>query len=39
VKEDVFFYELMRGTYPYTVGCWINETTTVRALQTIIPLA
>ncbi len=32
VKEDVFFYELSEGQ-SYTVGCWINETTTVRALR------
>jgi tetratricopeptide (TPR) repeat protein len=27
--ETVFFYSLEEGD-PYTVGCWINETTTVR---------
>lgn len=28
--ETIFFYSLAEGD-PYTVGCWINETTTVRA--------
>lgn len=32
VQNDVFFYELEEGQ-SYTVGCWINETTTVRALK------
>jgi tetratricopeptide (TPR) repeat protein len=27
--ETIFFYSLKEGD-PYTVGCWINETTTVR---------
>jgi tetratricopeptide (TPR) repeat protein len=27
--ETIFFYSLKQGD-PYTVGCWINETTTVR---------
>jgi tetratricopeptide (TPR) repeat protein len=30
--EDIFFYELAEGQ-EYTVGCWINETTTVRAVK------
>lgn len=30
--EDIFFYELQEGQ-SYTVGCWINESTTVRALK------
>lgn len=30
--EDIFFYELSEGQ-EYTVGCWINETTTVRAVK------
>ncbi len=29
---DIFFYELTEGQ-SYTVGCWINETTRVRALK------
>jgi tetratricopeptide (TPR) repeat protein len=32
VMEDIFFYGLQEGE-SYTVGCWINEITTVRALQ------
>jgi len=28
-KEDIFFYDLQVGD-PYTVGCWINERTTIR---------
>jgi len=28
--ETIFFYDLKEGD-PYTVGCWINERTTVRA--------
>lgn len=28
--ETIFFYDLKEGD-PYTVGCWINEATTVRA--------
>lgn len=28
-KEDIFFYDLKVGD-SYTVGCWINERTTVR---------
>ncbi len=28
-KNTVFFYGLQQGQ-SYTVGCWINETTTVR---------
>ena len=27
--ETIFFYDLKKGD-SYTVGCWINETTTVR---------
>ncbi|MCF8368414.1 MAG: tetratricopeptide repeat protein [Bacteroidales bacterium] len=27
--ETIFFYDLKKGD-PYTVGCWINESTTVR---------
>jgi hypothetical protein len=30
--EDIFFYELTEGQ-SYTVACWINETTTVRAVK------
>jgi len=30
--QDIFFYELEEGM-SYTVGCWINEVTTVRALK------
>lgn len=30
--EDAFFYGFENGQ-PYTVGCWINENTTVRARQ------
>lgn len=30
--EDIFFFELQEGQ-AYTVGCWINETTTVRAVK------
>ena len=30
--EDAFFYGFENGQ-PYTVGCWINESTTVRARQ------
>ena len=29
-QETIFFYDLKEGD-PYTVECWINETTTVRA--------
>lgn len=29
---DIFFYEMQEGQ-SYTVGCWINETTKVRALK------
>lgn len=32
VMEDIFFYGLKEGD-SYTVGCWINETTTVRAVK------
>ncbi|MBE0641449.1 MAG: hypothetical protein IH599_05390 [Bacteroidales bacterium] len=32
VMEDIFFYGLNEGD-SYTVGCWINETTTVRAVK------
>lgn len=28
-KQDLFFRDLQEGT-PYTVGCWINESTTIR---------
>jgi tetratricopeptide (TPR) repeat protein len=31
-KEDIFFHNLNEGE-EYTVGCWINETTTVRAAK------
>jgi hypothetical protein len=31
-NQDLFFRELKEGD-SYTVGCWINETTTVRALK------
>jgi len=30
--ETIFFYDLKEGQ-PYTIGCWINETTTVRAAK------
>jgi tetratricopeptide (TPR) repeat protein len=30
--ETIFFYDLKEGD-PYTVGCWINEKTTVRAAK------
>lgn len=30
--QDLFFRDLKEGT-PYTVGCWINETTTVRGIK------
>lgn len=30
--ETIFFYDLKEGD-PYTVECWINETTTVRAAR------
>ncbi len=30
--ETIFFYDLKEGE-PYTVGCWINEKTTVRAAK------
>lgn len=29
-KEDIFFHGMTEGS-AYTVGCWINETTTIRA--------
>jgi tetratricopeptide (TPR) repeat protein len=29
-KEDIFFYDFKEGD-SYTVGCWINERTTIRA--------
>ncbi len=32
VKETIFFYDLTEGD-DYTVGCWINERTTVRAMK------
>ncbi len=32
VMEDIFFYGLKEGD-SYTVGCWINESTTVRAVK------
>lgn len=28
-SQDLFFRDMQEGT-PYTVGCWINETTTIR---------
>lgn len=31
-SETIFFYDLAEGD-TYTVGCWINETTKVRALK------
>jgi tetratricopeptide (TPR) repeat protein len=31
-NETIFFYDLKEGD-PYTVGCWINERTTVRAAK------
>jgi len=31
-KETIFFYDLNEGD-EYTVGCWINERTTVRAVK------
>jgi len=31
-QETIFFYTLKEGD-PYTVNCWINETTTVRAAK------
>lgn len=31
-SETIFFYDLADGD-PYTVGCWINERTKVRALK------
>lgn len=31
-SETIFFYDLTEGD-SYTVGCWINETTKVRALK------
>ncbi len=31
-SETIFFYDLAEGD-PYTVGCWINETTKVRAVK------
>jgi tetratricopeptide (TPR) repeat protein len=31
-KETIFFYDLQEGD-PYTVECWINENTTVRAMK------
>jgi tetratricopeptide (TPR) repeat protein len=32
IKETIFFYNLNEGD-EYTVGCWINERTTVRAMK------
>lgn len=32
VMDDIFFYDLKEGQ-EYTVGCWINEKTTVRPLK------
>lgn len=31
-SERLFFYDLTEGQ-PYTVGCWINEKTTIRAVK------
>jgi tetratricopeptide (TPR) repeat protein len=32
LKETIFFYNLNEGD-DYTVGCWINERTTIRAMK------